>query len=123
MPADAASSTSPAVIVFTLLAIAAGLYAWWLSIDRMRRLRRLARWLEEHRTEVWSDMPAAARLSPTSGIDYLRQGALAQDPDFIERYRHATRHGRRSLAMQLLAAAAIAIVAIGTRNWGWGGWW
>ncbi len=123
MPADAASSTSPAVMIFSLLAIAAGLYAWWLSIDRMRRLRSLAGWLLEHRAQAWSDMPPAARLSPTEGIDYLRHGALARDPEFIERYRHATRHKRRSLAMQLLAAAGIAIVAIGMRNWGWGWWW
>lgn len=93
MPADAALSTSPAVVIFTLLAIVSGLYAWWLSIDRMRRIRRLARWLVEHRAQAWSEMPAAARSHPASGIDYLRHGALAQDPDLAGRYRAATRHG------------------------------
>ncbi len=119
MPADAASSTSPAVILFTMLAVAAGLYAWWLSIDRMRRLRHLDRWLREHREQAWSEMPTALRFSRSAGIDHLRRGALAQDPEFLGYYRAATRHKRRSLALQLLAAAGIAMVVIGTRYWGW----
>jgi hypothetical protein len=55
----------------------------------------------------------------SGGIGYPRHGALAQDPEFIERYRDATRRDRRQLAMQLLAAAGIGTVLVGTRYWGW----
>ncbi|MBE9555877.1 MAG: hypothetical protein IMF08_03390 [Proteobacteria bacterium] len=119
MSADAASSTSPGVMIFTLLAIAAALYAWWLSIDRTRRLRELVRWLREHRAQAWSGMPPSVRFLPFGGIEYLRRHALAQDPEFTERYREARRHGRRQLVILLLAAAGIGMVQIGTRYLGW----
>ncbi len=119
MPADADLSTSPGIIIFILLALAALLYAWWLSIDRSRRLRQLIRWLKEHRTQAWSEIPRPARATPNSGIEYLRQHGLADDPQFTRRYRDATRHGKRRIAMLLLAAAGIAVVFVGTSYWGW----
>ena len=115
----AASSTSPGVMIFILLSLAAVLYAWWLSVDRSRRLRQLVRWLREHRGQAWSDIPSAARATPTGGIESLRQHGMAQDPEFIKRYREATRHNRRQLAMLVLAAAGIGVVAVGTLYWGW----
>lgn len=119
MPADAATSTSPGVMIFTLLTIAVTLYAWWLSIDRSRRRQHLVRWLQEHRPQAWSGMPPSVRFLPYGGIEYLRRHVLADDPEFIERYRDTGRHNRRQLAMLLLAAAGIAVVQVGTRYLGW----
>lgn len=119
MPADAASSTSPGVMIFILLALAAVLYSWWLSIGRTRRLRDLAEWLREHHPQAWSGTPPGTRYHPSGGIEYLRHHELVQDLDFIERYRDANRHTRRRLAMLLLTAASIGMVFVGTRYWGW----
>ncbi|MCK4868111.1 MAG: hypothetical protein KAT39_08670 [Alphaproteobacteria bacterium] len=119
MPADVASSTSPGVMIFILLALAATLYSWWLSFDRVRRLRDLTEWLREHRPQAWSATPPATRYHPSGGIEYLRHHELAQDPEFIERYRKANRYTRRRLAMLLLATAGIAMVYVGTRYLGW----
>jgi hypothetical protein len=119
MPADAASSTSPGVIVFILLATATVLYAWWLSIKWSRERKDLILWLQEHRPVAWSGIPPSLRFHPAGGIDYLRHHELSEDPEFNGRCQVIGRYRLVQIIMLLIAAIDIGMVIVGTRYLGW----
>ncbi len=114
------ATTSPAVIVLALAAVAAVLGAWWLSIREGRRFRRLFKWIEAHHGERWRALPGfTRRLNPKGGVEFLRRHGLAEDPEFMELYRDAKRGNLRQLVFLLIGLALIGVILLGVRYLGW----
>lgn len=108
------------IIVLTLGALAAVLYAWWLSSQETRRNRRLVAWLRQHYAGRWAELPWLSRkINLVGGIEYLRRNGLSEDAEFMALYRE-TKRGR---AMQLAALVAgmvlVAAILLGVRYLGW----
>ena len=108
------------MIVLTLATAAFSLYAWWLSIQETKRLRRLVQWLEHHHGARWRALPKLSRnLFPRGGVERLRRNGLSEDPGFMARYRETRAGTLRQLAAIPAAVVSIALVQIGVRFWGW----
>ena len=88
------SATSPEVIVLTIGAAVAVLYAWWKSKRENRRFRRLVTWLREHYAERWAGLPWVSRtINIVGGVEHLRRNALSEDAEFMGLYRETKRAG------------------------------
>ena len=112
--------TDPAVIVLTLATVAFCIYAWWLSIQRSKRVRRLVQWLEHHHGARWRALSKLSRgLHPVGAVEHFRRKILSEDPEFMTLYRETKAGTRRQLAAILAAVVCIGLVQIGVRVWGW----
>ncbi len=115
-----ASGTSLEIMVLLTIAAAVVLYAWWLSIAESRRRRDLAAWLRQHHGERWDRLPWLSRnLITVHAIELLRRGGLAEDPDFMTRYRAMKSGKGRQLALLALTMVLIGAVGLGVRYLGW----
>jgi hypothetical protein len=108
------------VIVLVLAAVAAGLYAFWLSIRQQRRFRRLVVWIKAHHGERWRALPWASRhLNLVGAVEALRRGELGDDPVFVARYRDGKRGRMREFVAILVGFGLIGVLALGIRYLGW----
>ncbi len=114
------SATSPEVIVLTIGAAVAVLYAWWKSILESRRFRRLVTWLREHYAERWAGLPWFSRpINIVGGVEHLRRTGLSEDAEFMGLYRE-TKRGKGIQFVALLAGMApSARFCWGVRYLGW----
>ena len=114
------AQTSPAIIVLVLASVGAGLYAFWSSIRRSRRFRRLVSWVEASRGDRWRALPWASRhFNLVGGVEALRRDGLGDDPAFMARYREAKRGRLSELLAILIGFGLIGGVALGIRYLGW----
>jgi hypothetical protein len=114
------SSTSPEIIVLILAAAASALYAWWRWDRENRRFRLLVEWLREHHRQRWADLPWLSRnINIAGGVEHLRRDALADDPEFMARYREAKRGKGLTLLAILVGMGLIGAIALGVRYLGW----
>jgi hypothetical protein len=112
--------TSLEIVLLLSVAASATIYAFYLNVVRERAFRRLTRWLRESRPQEWGALPRSTRwLNSVGAVEQLRRGALAADPEFDSRYRHARPHQRRFLSALGIGVLAIALVAIGSQSLGW----
>ena len=113
-------TTSPEIIVLTLAATAAGIYAFWLSIRQDRRFDRLIKWVKTHHSERWRALPwVSRRLNLVGGVEHLRRQGLADDPEFMAHYREGRRGGARQIIFILVGSALIGVIPLGVRYLGW----
>ena len=112
--------TSPAIIVLVLASVGAGLYAFWSSIRRGRRFRRLVAWITAHHGDQWRALPWASRhVNLVGGVETLRRDGLGDDPAFMACYREAKRGRLQELLVILIGFGLVGIVALGVRYLGW----
>ena len=113
-------ATSPGVIVLTLAAAAAVLGAWWVSIRRDRRRRRLVEWIKANHAARWAALPWFSRsLMPASAVEHLRRQGLGNDADFMVRYRESKRGTWQLLSLIVFGVLLIGMVPFGVRYLGW----
>ncbi len=114
------SATSPEVVVLTIGAAVAVLYAWWKSNLENRRFRRLVTWLREHYAERWAGLPWFFRTFNIVGsVEHLRRNGLSEDAEFMGLYREMKRGGGIKIAALVVGMALIGAVLLGVRYLGW----
>ncbi len=112
--------TSIAVIVVTLGAAAAILYAFWMSILQSRAFRRLVRWVRERHPERWAALPRRNRwINEIGAIEQLRRQHFAEDAEFMSLHAEIKRHRRRQFIFILIGVALIGALLLGVRYFGW----
>ena len=112
--------TSSAVIVVTLAAAAATLYAFWMSIRRGRAFRRLVRWVRDRHPERWAALPRRNRwLNEIGAIERLRRDQFADDAQFMSLHGEVKRYRRRQIVFIAIGVALIGVLALGVRYFGW----
>ncbi len=113
-------ATSPIVIVLALAAASAVVGAWALAIRERRRLRELVAWVEAQRGAQWTALPEAARrFHAAGGVEHLSRHGLAEDPEFMARYRAVKRSKPWQVILQLIAVALIGAIFMGVSYLGW----
>ena len=114
------SGASAEVIIVTLAAAAAALYAFWMSILRGRTIRRLVRWIREQHPEIWDALPRLTRASNVIGaIEQLRRQQFGENPEFMSRYAETKRYARRQIIFVLIGVVLIGVLFLGLRYLGW----
>ncbi len=114
------NGTSAEVIVVTLAAAAAALYAFWVSILRGRAIRGLVRWIRDQHPEIWEALPRLTRASNIIGaIEQLRRQQFGEDPEFLSRYAEGKRYARRQIIFVLIGMVLIGVLFLGLRYLGW----
>lgn len=111
-------TASVQVMVLVSVGVVAIVYAFYLDVRRGVRSDRFLAWLKTERKAEWEALSRADRFLPGRAVEILRRGPLAADTEFHSRYQ-ATRHGRRFGIAMTVAAAAIALLVLGTVYLGW----
>ncbi len=103
-----------------LAGAAAVLGAWWLSIQRERRRRRLVEWIKANHAARWAALPWFSRsLMPAGGVERLRRQGLGNDVDFMVRYRESKRGTGPLVGLISLGLLLIGMAPLGIRYLGW----
>lgn len=114
---------SPGVIVFTSVGLIAAVYAFICQVRAERVARVAVRRVRATQPGLWQRLVHDNWLlrfaNPAITIKLLRARHGAGDPHLdqhFERVRQLQRRGHIAIGV---ASAAIALVLIGTRFWGW----
>lgn len=94
-------------------------YAYYLDVKRDAANRRFLAWVRTEREESWDTLTRSDRFLSIRAIEILRRGALADDSEFLDRYR-GTRHGLRFAIAMGTAGVGVALLILGTVFLGWG---
>ncbi len=114
------TATSPIVILLGLAAAAAVFSAWALAFRERRRFRALVAWIETRHEARWNALPAVARrFNVAGGVEHLRRHDLAEDPEFMARYRAVKRSKPWQVILQVAAVALIGAILLGIRYLDW----
>ena len=108
------------IVVLVVVAAVSTVYAFVLDVRRGAENDRFVEWLKTERKADWEGLTRLDRLLTIRAVEILRHGPLAADAEFQSRYQ-STRHGIRFAVAMSTAAAAIALVILGTRllDWNW----
>lgn len=114
-------AASPEVIVLTLVATIAGVYAFVCEIREDNRARRMRAWILEHHPDRWRELPWIVQriAKATIGLRILKRRGLSADPEFAARYAEIMRVERRQLIAIAVIAISITMVFLGIRVLGW----
>ena len=95
-------------------------YAYYLDVKRDAANHRFLEWLKTERQGSWNALTPSDRLLSIRAVEILRRGVLADDTEFIDRYRN-TRHGFRFAIAMSAAGVGVALLILGTvtLDWSW----
>jgi hypothetical protein len=107
------------MFLVTVLALCTG-YAFYLNVRREAANHRFLEWLKTERQGSCNALTPSDRLLSIRAVEILRRGVLADDTEFIDRYRN-TRHGFRFAIAMSAAGVGVALLILGTvtLDWSW----
>jgi preprotein translocase subunit Sss1 len=105
--------TSIQVMFLVVVGVVSTAYAFYLEVRRGAEHDRFFRWLKTERKPDWDGLSRVDRFLPIRAVEILRRGRLADDAEFLARYR-LTRHGTRFAFAMSVAGAAIGLLILGT---------
>lgn len=112
--------TSIEIKVLISLGALGGVYVFIRDIQHSARRRRLAEWVRDHYPQEWRAIDWAQRnLFLAGALARLHRSGAISHPHFIQEYPRVRRWPQDMLAALVVAIAAIALVAVGTRYLGW----
>jgi hypothetical protein len=114
-------AASPGVIVLTVAAVAAAVYAFVCGLREDRIARTVVKRVRETSPEAWASLNWFFRrlVSPTITLKILRRRHRPSDRHWEHELDRLRRVERQKFAALGVAVACIGLVLIGTAFWGW----
>jgi hypothetical protein len=112
--------TSLPVKILVGTATVAVLYALYLDTRKQKQTRQLVARVKDLVGDNWQSLSWQSRvLVPRVGLRLLFKRSAVNDTESRDRYEALRRIERKQAGALILFAAAIIVILLGTRHWGW----
>jgi hypothetical protein len=111
---------SAGVILLTVVALIAALYAFVCEIRAERVAQTAVKRVRAMQPAVWQELDWIVRLAnPVIKMKVLRSKHGVGGPDFDSRFDVVKRLERQQLIAAATVLLCVALVVIGSKSWGW----
>jgi hypothetical protein len=112
---------SPQIKILISLAGISIVYAFVCNIRLSRKARKLAKWLQKERPDIWSELNFIARNwnGGQPGLKLLHRRKVVDLPRFYQEYEQLHSFEQHFLWGIGIGVVCIGLVLIGYKFWGW----